>query len=242
MYVLKPHSCHGDLPNPKTNILINHDGRACLAGFTLISIVSDQSPSTSPFKTGGTINWMSPELLDSERFGLKESRPTKESDYYALGMVVYEVLSGQRPFAPYSTPVVIWKILGGERPGRPEGAQGSWFTDDIWRMLGLCWKAQPGDRPGLNTVLRCLESVTRPYTDGDVEVDADAQSVTTTASDSSTFLCCLRSQAHPQPFLRRKRFDNCTSDDAKPWYVSPPRSPGFPQLFSWRNRSAGWPT
>jgi len=37
---------------------------------------------------------MSPELLDPERFGMPESgdnRPTKQSDCYALGMVIYEV-------------------------------------------------------------------------------------------------------------------------------------------------------
>lgn len=34
---------------------------------------------------------MSPELLDPERFGKSDDRPTKQSDCYALGMVVYEV-------------------------------------------------------------------------------------------------------------------------------------------------------
>ena len=40
---------------------------------------------------GGTERWMSPELLDPEAFGLNGDRPTKQSDCYALGMVVYEV-------------------------------------------------------------------------------------------------------------------------------------------------------
>jgi len=34
---------------------------------------------------------MSPELLDPERFGVSDDRPTKQSDCYAFGMVVYEV-------------------------------------------------------------------------------------------------------------------------------------------------------
>jgi len=34
---------------------------------------------------------MSPELLDPERFGASDDRPTKQSDCYAFGMVVYEV-------------------------------------------------------------------------------------------------------------------------------------------------------
>jgi len=37
---------------------------------------------------------MSPELLDPGRFGVpasEEKRPTRQSDCYALGMVIYEV-------------------------------------------------------------------------------------------------------------------------------------------------------
>ena len=46
------------------------------------------------FTGGGTRRWMSPELLYPERFGVPESennRPTRQSDCYALGMVIYEV-------------------------------------------------------------------------------------------------------------------------------------------------------
>ena len=46
------------------------------------------------FTAGGTYRWMSPELLDPERFGMpgsEDNRPTRQSDCYALGMVIYEV-------------------------------------------------------------------------------------------------------------------------------------------------------
>ena len=50
---------------------------------------------------GGTFCWMSPELLDPAHFG-RNSRLTRESDCYALGMVVYEVgslsLSSERDY------------------------------------------------------------------------------------------------------------------------------------------------
>ena len=39
---------------------------------------------------GGTLSWMGPELLDPPRFG-SDGCPTRESDCYALGMVIYEV-------------------------------------------------------------------------------------------------------------------------------------------------------
>jgi serine/threonine protein kinase len=46
------------------------------------------------FLVGGTRRWMSPELLDPELFHIPQSegdRPTRQSDCYALGMVIYEV-------------------------------------------------------------------------------------------------------------------------------------------------------
>ena len=99
---------------------------------------------------------MSPELLNPEDFNT-EGHPTKESDCYALGMVIYEVLSGRAPFAPTNAPPVIWKVLKGERPERPKGKEGALFTDDLWEILGLCWKQQPGERTSAKAVLRCLE-------------------------------------------------------------------------------------
>jgi len=92
----------------KANILINGDRRACIADFGLstvtgvatrtaagtsrTSLVSDDTLMS--FIGGGTRRWMSPELLDPEMFGMPESednRPTRQSDCYALGMVIYEV-------------------------------------------------------------------------------------------------------------------------------------------------------
>ena len=40
--------------------------------------------------SGGTYRWMSPELLDPEGYN-SDGRSTRESDCYALGMVIYEV-------------------------------------------------------------------------------------------------------------------------------------------------------
>ena len=96
---------------------------------------------------------MSPELLDPESFDLKDGRPTHESDCYALGMVMYEVLSGQIPFTKENGPAVIRKVLEGKRPERPP----TLFTGGLWEMLELCWKHRPQDRPSLKTLLQFLE-------------------------------------------------------------------------------------
>jgi len=193
-------------PGVKTNILINHAGQACLADFSLLTIASDQSTVTPLWAEGGAIPWMSPELLDPDKFGLKESRSTKESDCYALGMVVYEILSGQTPFAPFATPVVIRMVLEGKRPEKPDGEEGKLFTDAIWGALELCWKPRPRDRARVKALLPSLGGVpspsrpTDPYVDEEgLDTDSDGWSdVTANASSGiSPFLPRLTSD-HPR--------------------------------------------
>ena len=100
---------------------------------------------------GGTTRWMSPELLE-------DSQHTVHSDCYALGMVIYEVLSGLVPFHPQQgDPAVVKKVLDGERPERPQGGEGRWFKDEIWDLLERCWKHEPSDRPSAQDVLECLD-------------------------------------------------------------------------------------
>ena len=100
---------------------------------------------------------MSPELLISDRADLEDCHPTKQSDCYALGMVIYEVFSGQVPFAPFSHYAVMRRVVNGERPQRPSGIEGAWFTDDLWRLLNGCWAIRPEDRPSVSAVLEVLE-------------------------------------------------------------------------------------
>jgi hypothetical protein len=153
---------HPRLPDPKANILIDNDDRACLAGPGLLTMTSDQLSFFAACTEGGAIRWTSPELLNPNKSGLSGSRLTKESDCYALGMVIYEVLSGQEPFAEYWEHQVADMVRGGKRPSRPQGKGGTWFTDDIWGILELCWKAHPRDRISAKAVLLCLKGIESP--------------------------------------------------------------------------------
>jgi serine/threonine protein kinase len=97
---------------------------------------------------------MSPELIDPQQFGLENSRSTESSDCYALGMVIYETISGNAPFHKDTDLMVVTKVLRGERP--PRGAK---FRKDLWSMLERCWESQPNNRPSIGEVLRCLETL-----------------------------------------------------------------------------------
>ena len=96
---------------------------------------------------------MSPELIDPRRFGLGRARPTKSSDCYALGMVIYEIISGNVPFHKEAFQTALVRVMAGEHPPRGPG-----FTDSLWKMMEECWVLQPNDRPRVEEVLRCLET------------------------------------------------------------------------------------
>ena len=159
----------------KANILIDKYRHARLADFGLLTIISDPTNFTasSSHVKGGTTRWMSPEILNPEMFDFKDSRLTNESDCYALGMVVLEVLSGRSPFAPDKDFIVMRKVIDGERPGKPEGPEGAWFTDDLWRMLELCWATPPKSRPSIEAVLECLERVSGTWEPPSQQVGKD---------------------------------------------------------------------
>ena len=150
---------------------------------------------------------MSPELLDPDRFGRENGRPTKDSDCYALGMVILEVLTGEPPFPNCNGMVVMRKVVEGERPGRPEGGEGVWFTDDLWEMLERCWSPQPERRPAVDTVLQCLEQGSTawqplpPDSDDYARSDSDDQSDSTLSHDPSVdpsmFLHLVSYLTHP---------------------------------------------
>ena len=96
---------------------------------------------------------MSPELIFPQDFGLKASRPTKASDCYSLGMVIYETISGHPPFHGDGDLTVLMKVLRGERP--PRGVE---FAEGLWKMLERCWVPQPSERPSVEDVLQCLDT------------------------------------------------------------------------------------
>ena len=143
----------------KVNILVDEHDHACLADFGLVAIISDpEHPTTSISSiTAGTARWMSPELLNPEHLDFRHGRRTKESDCYALGMVIYEVLSGKVPFASYNNLIVPMIVIQGKRPERPSGLEKAYFADGLWVEVEQCWSDRSEERPTAEAVLECLE-------------------------------------------------------------------------------------
>jgi len=173
------------------NILIDRTGHARLTDFGLLTILSDPSYqlSSSSDTQGGSSRWMSPELIDPQRFGFANGCPTISSDFYALGMVVYEVISGHKPFHKLTRDVnASAKVLEGDHPPRDAD-----FADILWEMLELCWMTRPSDRPNIEDVLQCLERVSElsrrpPSVDETTTTEEDVDDWNSTTETSGKIL------------------------------------------------------
>ena len=114
---------------------------------------------------------MGPELFVPENFGLDGTRLTKSSDCYALGMVIYETISGNVPFHEFTDVVVPTRVIQGKHPSRC-----AVFPEDVWTTMESCWTFQPHDRPGISDILQRLRAASnssKSLSPGYDEMDVD---------------------------------------------------------------------
>ncbi len=71
------------------NMLLGRNNEVLLSDFGLV-LIAQSTGSRSTQEMGGTVAYMAPEQL--------QGKPRPASDQYSLGIVVYEWLSGERPF------------------------------------------------------------------------------------------------------------------------------------------------
>jgi serine/threonine-protein kinase len=89
------------------NILL-HDGRALVADFGIALAAARSDGGTRMTETGmslGTPHYMSPEQAMGER------EITAKSDVYALGCVLYEMLTGEPPFTGPTAQAIIARVM-----------------------------------------------------------------------------------------------------------------------------------
>ncbi len=85
------------------NLMLTREGIVKLMDFGIARMVGSQR-LTRADRIVGTLEYMAPELLDG-------SEPSVQSDLYAIGVLMYELLSGKMPFEASTDSTLITQIL-----------------------------------------------------------------------------------------------------------------------------------
>jgi eukaryotic-like serine/threonine-protein kinase len=138
-YAHRHHVVHRDI-KPE-NILL-HDGRALVADFG-IALAASKASGSRMTETGmslGTPHYMSPEQAMGER------EITARSDVYALGAMLYEMLTGDPPFTGSTAQAVVARVLT-EAP-RPMVPQRHTIPPPVEAAVLTALEKLPADRFG----------------------------------------------------------------------------------------------
>ncbi|XP_010942161.1 RAF-like serine/threonine-protein kinase PRAF isoform X1 [Elaeis guineensis] len=98
----------------------------------------------------GTLPWMAPELLNGS-----SSRVSEKVDVFSFGIVMWELLTGEEPYADLHYGVIIGGIVSNTlRPPVPE------TCDPEWRkLMEQCWSAEPSERLTFTEIANRLRSM-----------------------------------------------------------------------------------
>lgn len=131
---------HGDLKPP--NMLLDDNGQLVLGDFGL-------SSTEKPGQVRGTCSYMAPELL------LNQSSNTKASDVYSLGVVLWELLEGKRPWQD-KTPEQIINIVGHQNQSLL--IRGSW-PPEYKELIRAMLAKNPDQRPTMSDCVAKLKLI-----------------------------------------------------------------------------------
>jgi serine/threonine-protein kinase len=127
--------------------MVSDDGRVKVLDFGLaraadrepgeLDVDATRVPLTRQGTILGTMPYMSPEQI--------EARPVDpRTDIFSLGIVLYEMATGARPFAGESSPTLIASILK-DHP-KPVVERRPEVPGDVSRLIDRCLEKDPGDR------------------------------------------------------------------------------------------------
>ena len=113
-----------------------------------LGISKSATEATDDDENYGIIPYMAPEIFQGQKY-------TKASDIYSYGMIMWEFMTGRRPFwdRVHDTELII-EICDGLRPpivtNAPEG-----YVD----LMKECWNSDPNKRPTAEDVLKKISTM-----------------------------------------------------------------------------------
>ncbi|WP_263429715.1 serine/threonine-protein kinase [Nannocystis pusilla] len=120
---------HRDLK--PSNVLVTSGGRVVILDFGLVAAIARSNPNETP---AGTPLYMSPEQCAGQL-------ATPASDWYAVGVMLYEALTGKLPFTGNYAQIFLAKQC--EEPAPPRGTG---LPDDLAALIGELLRRDPEKR------------------------------------------------------------------------------------------------
>ncbi|RGB28646.1 kinase-like domain-containing protein [Rhizophagus diaphanus] len=100
----------------------------------------------------GNLSYIAPEVIVNKKYSFA-------SDIYSIGMLMWEISSGQPPFIKKHDYDLAIKIINGMRPKIIPGTPLKYKE-----LMEQCWDANPMKRPDIYTLLLILQDLLRLYT------------------------------------------------------------------------------
>jgi serine/threonine-protein kinase len=117
------------------NILLDKNRKPYICDFGVARV--DTSTLTQSGTAVGTPSYMSPEQVMGKKVD-------KRSDIFSVGCILYEFLTGRRPFEAESITTVIYKIINEEPPSLNEVKKG--LPAGFEKVIGKALSKDPNDR------------------------------------------------------------------------------------------------
>ncbi|CAB4446060.1 unnamed protein product [Rhizophagus irregularis] len=123
------------------NIFFNEGMRWLIGDLGL----SQPADNTSNNEIYGVIPYIAPEIFKGSAF-------SKKSDVYCMGMIMWELTTGCKPFSNVEHDInLVYKILDGERPEITKDTPKRFAS-----LMKSCWDPDPEKRPSITEVRKTL--------------------------------------------------------------------------------------
>ncbi|TVU26835.1 hypothetical protein EJB05_29400, partial [Eragrostis curvula] len=130
------------------NILLDHDMNPKIADFGLSRLFDEKQTRDMTSNVIGTMGYMAPEYIDGQI--------TLKSDIYSLGIIILEILTGQKGYTKIENVLESWSIVS---------LEDTWLESiRVCAEIGIeCIESNPTNRPDTKRIIKRLTEMEHKY-------------------------------------------------------------------------------